>query len=221
MKRLALAFVAACAPRPAPVSVSLPLPVVAETASAMTPAPPPKLALDAADFTSERGGVHLSVEPGGALAGWYESQGVLTCATAGTNAYSCHWYNGNNVGRATFRRAASGRLEGTWGSGESDTDGGAWTLVPVPRAGDGLSGAWISNWGAASIRDDGRAMHIDYPTGTLDCTHAGADKLACTWAESGSTGGADLVIESPRLLRGTWGSGPSATDGGQWVFVRR
>jgi len=226
MTRFAVAALAtACSAQPAPpatATVTLPLalpPPPATTAPApRAPSPP----LDAADFTSERGAVHLAAEPGGAVAGSFEKDGVLTC-NDGNKSLICHWYQGNEYGRASFHRGEGGRLEGTWGHGASDSDAGAWTLVPVPlpRAGDGLAGTWATNWGSATIHETSRSVHVDYATGTMDCARQSPEKLTCVWTEGSSTGAAELAIESPNVLRGTWGNGASAIDGGKWVFVRR
>ena len=179
-----------------------------------------KPVLDSADFTSERGAVHLTIDADGTLNGLIDSAGVVTCSAPQGDLLACNWVEGQGDGHATLRRKPDGRIEGTWGNGASDSDGGAWTLVPLPH-GEGLSGGWMTNWGAATIEDTGHGIHVAYTTGVLDCTHRDAQTLACTWVEGSASGAAVLVIESRRVLRGTWGNGASATDGGKWVFVRR
>ena len=216
----ALALLVACADRtPPPTTVSLALPLPAPSATtAQIEAHDTKPALDDGDFSSERGMVHLTAEPDGTLAGTYAG-GILTCKNE-RDLLACRWYQGTSEGRATLRRKPDGRVEGTWGNGPSDDDGGSWTLVPVARAAP-LEGVWDTNWGVATVRATARGgVHVDYPDGTMDCEQRDR-KLTCAWNESSLSGNAELTIESSRLLRGRWGSGASATDGGPWVFVKR
>lgn len=221
MKRpLVLLGLLGCASAPAPVAaVSLP---------AQLPSPPPvetatsaretKPQLDAADFTSERGVVHLAVDAGAGVAGSFGASGVLTCAVA-RDRFDCRWYDNSSSGHALLQRAPDGRLVGTWGNGESADDAGNWTLVPLGTS--GLEGVWDTNFGLATIQTTNAGVHVEYRDGTMDCQVTGGKKLACAWTEGSSTGHAELTLESPRVLRGRWGSGASATDGGGWLFVRR
>lgn len=217
MKRAIGALVLlACADRTPPAAtVSLALPLPSATTSSSSEPRDPKPALDDADFTSERGAVHLTAGPDGELAGTFGGDGVMTCKPE-HGALSCRWYQNNEQGRATLRRKPDGPLEGTWGNGESADDGGAWILVPVPRAGP-LDGVWDTNWGAATIRASARGIHVEYPRGTMDCEQHDR-KLVCDWTESALTGTAELTIESSRVLRGHW---TVSTEGGPWLFVRR
>ncbi len=199
-------------------AVSLPTPLPSPPADTSPPSLPAlRSALDAADFSSERGAVHLARDPGGTAAGSFGAGGVMSCSISG-DQFACHWYESSTEGRATFRRKSDGRLEGTWGNATSDDDGGAWTLVPVGTT--GLEGMWDTNFGVAVIRATALGYHVDYRDGTMDCEPRG-DALDCAWTEGASTGHAHLARESPRVLRGRWGSGASATDGGAWLFVRR
>ena len=221
---LASALTAACSSARPAAEASVALPVILPVPSAAETVATPRVVkplLDAADFTSERGAVHLTVEADGMVDGSFESDGVVTCSAPRGDALACEWVEGSADGHATLHRKTDGRLEGTWGNGASDADGGVWTLVPVARGDSGMSGAWMSNWGAATVEDTGHGVHAAYTSGVLDCTRRDARTLACTWVEGSSTGAAVLVIESPRVLRGTWGNGASATDGGKWLFVRR
>lgn len=212
----ALALAACAPPAPPPAAVTLPLPTVPATATSAE-ARDTKPSLDEGDFSSDRGMVHLTAEPDGTLAGTF-SGGVITCRAKGEQL-SCRWYDRSGEGRATLRRTPEGRLEGTWGNGASDADGGGWTLAPIPRASP-LDGVWDTNWGAATLTTSARGVHVDYGEGTMDCTQRDRT-LACAWTEGGAGGNAELTIESTRVLRGRWGSGASSTDGGPWVFVRR
>jgi hypothetical protein len=225
VRRLAVAaaLATACgAAQPGPANVTLPLPVSPAPSDPPSGAPvhsllPPS---DASDFTSDRGPVHLATDADGSIVGSFQSDGVLVCSAGA--AVSCEWLQGNDAGHAAFRRRSGGGYEGTWGRGASDSDGGAWNLVPVPRAGEGLNGPWSTNWGAATILEAHGKVHVHYKLGTMDCTRLpGGRTLTCTWTEDSQSGAAVFDVESPRVLRGTWGNGPSATDGGKWVFVRR
>src|ERR1700690_701843 len=90
------------------------------------PAPRTKPPTDDGDFSSERGVVHLVRESEGTLAGTYPN-GILPCRLNGELA-SCDWTERGSDGRAVFRRRSDGRFEGTYGSGESTSDSGAWNL---------------------------------------------------------------------------------------------
>jgi hypothetical protein len=209
---------AAQAPPPATVSLVEPLP--SAPPSPVPPPPPRERARDAADFTSERGIVHLAAQGDGSLAGTFGGSGVMTC-TRSADAVSCRWYDGAADGSAAFHRRPDGRLEGTFGNGTSADDAGAWTLVPVAARDDGLGGVWDTNWGPAVVHATAGGIHVDYRDGTMDCEEHDAGKLTCAWTEGSTTGKAELTIESRRVLRGRWGNGGSATDGGGWLFVRR
>lgn len=210
MKQLCWVALVACnhAATPATVSIALPLPTtpIAPVSEKRQAAYGPEM-----DFTSDQGAVHL-VKDGDRFAGTIPG-GVLTC-TARADAFTCHWYKSSAEGVAKLRRDGD-HLEGTWDSEEVDDetiDRGAFTGT--------LDGSWSSNWGTATITTTGQRVHVDYGDGTVDCT-ARDRKLACTWQEAGTTGAAELVIESQRVVRGRWGTATSATDGGDWVFVRR
>ncbi len=219
MKRTLAAFaLVACADRsPPPAAVTLPLPTPSATQAAISEVPETKPTVDEGDFSSERGMVHLVAEPDGTLAGTFTG-GVVTCH-AKNEDLSCRWYDRNGEGRAKLRRTADGRLEGTWGNGASQDDGGGWTLAPIAHQSP-LDGVWDTNWGPATLSSSARGVHVDYGDGTMDCTSRDRS-LECAWTQGGATGNAQLTIESSRVLRGRWGSGASATDGGSWVFVRR
>jgi hypothetical protein len=209
--------VTACAtPPPAAVAIA-PLPVTPVCAE--TPAVHPPQTPDDVDYTSNRGIVHLALASDGRWAGTYPD-GVLTCDAAVGSSTKCRWYTRSSEGRAVFTRQPDGHLAGTWGNGASTEDGGDWTLVPVSSEGE-LHGLWDTNWGVAAVSGRGARLHIDYPNGSMECDVRESQRLACQWTEASSSGEAELVIESLRVLRGRWGSGASAKDGGPWVFVKR
>jgi hypothetical protein len=218
-RALAAALLVACADRTPPATVSLALPLPTATATAtQVETHGAKPTIDDGDFSSDRGMVHLTAEPDGTIVGTFEDGGILTC-TMERDALACRWYAHTAEGRATFRRKPDGRLEGTWGAGASDDDQGAWTLAPIARTSP-LEGVWDTNWGHATIRATTGGVHVDYDAGLMDCEQRDRT-LVCAWTESGSSGNAELTVESSHVLRGHWGSGKSTTDGGPWVFVRR
>jgi hypothetical protein len=46
----------------------------------------------------------------------------------------CDWQEGSAKGKAKLEREPVNKtLSGTWGHGESETDGGAWTFAPIPK----------------------------------------------------------------------------------------
>jgi hypothetical protein len=55
--------------------------------------------------------------------------GSLACAVK-EGALDCAWKEGSATGKAHLTRSSSGDIEGTWGNGESDKDGGKWTFAP-------------------------------------------------------------------------------------------
>lgn len=56
---------------------------------------------------------------------------VMSCAAAG-KALACDWTEGKGAGKAILAKQTDGRLTGTWGSGTSTVNGGAWTFTPQP-----------------------------------------------------------------------------------------
>jgi hypothetical protein len=203
---------AACSQHAAPATVSLALPLptapITPVSEKRDPTWPRELELE-----SDRGKVHLVKDRDG-FAGTYPD-GVLTC-TIRAETLTCHWYQHSNEGIATLQRKGD-RLEGDWDGEVADDE-----TLPTPRGtvNAALDGAWDSNWSSATITSNTRGVHVDYADGSIDCT-VHDRKLSCTWQETTVGGGAEFVIETERVLRGRWGTGSSATDGGNWVFVRR
>ena len=224
MRRAALVLLmtSACTQSAPPPSVSLPMPLPSPPAPESTIALRPfsKPSFDAADFSSEKGIVHLRDGSGGVVAGAFGSSGVMTCNRS-PESLECRWYENSDRGRAVFHRRPSGKLEGTWGSGESADDGGSWTLVPIASTEGGPEGVWDSNFVPATITRTSSGLHVEYRDGTMECDDRQPKKLACDWTEGSANGKAELTIESSRVLRGHWGNGTSSSDGGSWLFVRR
>ena len=46
-----------------------------------------------------------------------------------------------------------------------------------------------------------------------------SNRTPCSSLDPGGSGKAKLVKETSGTIRGTWGKGSSATDGGAWVFT--
>ena len=67
-------------------------------------------------------------EQGDELEGLYR-RGHLRCVPDGRRLH-CAWAQGSASGQATLRRRDDGLLEGTWGRGERDDDGGTWLWAP-------------------------------------------------------------------------------------------
>lgn len=53
----------------------------------------------------------------------------MTCQPSGVTL-RCSWRSGEGSGKATLTRHPDRSLHGTWGRGESETDGGPWVFVP-------------------------------------------------------------------------------------------
>jgi hypothetical protein len=81
----------------------------------------------AGDYESTWGPAKLS-QQNDIVRGVYE-RGELSCRARET-LLDCTWREGQDAGRAAFEQDADGRIIGTWGRGESATDGGAWTFEP-------------------------------------------------------------------------------------------
>lgn len=85
------------------------------------------------DYTSNWDAVKL-VQDGTRVSGTY------VCCGGGTiqgriiegRVLKFHWHEprGAGDGEGVWMIQADGRLEGTWGHGQSESDGGPWTLVP-------------------------------------------------------------------------------------------
>lgn len=94
------------------------------------------------------------------------------------------------------------------------------TAAAAPASGSATSfaGSYNSTWGQAVFTQAGNNVSVKYARGTMTCTASG-NALDCDWHEGAPSGRAKLVKETGGTIRGTWGNGPSATDGGAWVFT--
>jgi hypothetical protein len=45
------------------------------------------------------------------------------------------------------------------------------------------------------------------------------DDLACKWVQEDGSGGASLRRRKSGVMRGTWGSDPSDSNGGAWTLT--
>jgi len=88
----------------------------------------------------------------------------------------------------------------------------------APAATVSFTGTYDSTWGKASFTQTGNHVDVRYAQGTMTCTASG-NALDCDWNEGAGSGKAKLVKETGGAIRGTWGKGPSATNGGAWVFT--
>ena len=52
----------------------------------------------------------------------------MRCNAVGEDL-TCAWVSGDARGKARLKQAGSTTIRGTWGRGESDSDGGPWTFV--------------------------------------------------------------------------------------------
>jgi hypothetical protein len=83
-----------------------------------------------------------------------------------------------------------------------------------------FSGTYSSNWGTTTFAQTGTTVTATYPRGNMNGTVTG-DTLNCTWFEGASTGKARLFKMPNGDVKGTWGNGASATNGGPWLFTRK
>lgn len=80
-----------------------------------------------------------------------------------------------------------------------------------------FAGTYKSTWGPTVFSQDGNRVTAKYPNGNMTCTATG-NTLDCNWVEGSTFGKAKLVKEASGSIKGTWGNGGSATNGGPWIF---
>ena len=56
-------------------------------------------------------------------------RGVMNCQVEAPLTFRCGWQSGTARGKALLRAQEDRTLRGTWGRGESDSDGGAWVMA--------------------------------------------------------------------------------------------
>lgn len=101
--------------------------------------------------------------------------------------------------------------------------------MPEPTQLTNVAGVWNTSWGSESceltLRQNGNAVSGSYvttgaPPGTVTGVMNG-NVLMGRWSDSSSTGGFRLMFMSPTSFTGTWGSGGSYDDGGNWDGTKR
>lgn len=88
---------------------------------------------------------------------------------------------------------------------------------PAPD-GTSFTGSYQSNWGPTAFTQNGSNVTASYSRGTMACQATGST-LDCTWQEGLTSGKAKLTKMTDGSIRGTWGTGTSATNGGNWTFT--
>jgi len=56
-------------------------------------------------------------------------RGAMHCQIEKETLFRCGWQSGDARGKATFTSQSDQTLRGTWGHGDSDSDGGAWVMA--------------------------------------------------------------------------------------------
>ena len=169
------------------------------------PGPTPRTGF-AGNYTSQRGDVSCT-ETQGSVRCQFPGGGMI-CAVNGANL-DCAW-TGGGQGRARFTRQSNGVLKGTYGDLFSNTNRGAWDLVPTggpttppptpppapapgpqpppqPGVQGSLSGNFTSSRGPMVCDEKGGGVACTFnengTSGRLDCLHEPSGlKLTCTWA---------------------------------------
>jgi len=199
------------APAPAALPTSLPIPVLTQPTPAPAPGPAPATPAPApaplpapaanasfsGSYSSSRGNVQCS--QGGVFVQCQYPGGTLFCAASGPEL-ACTW-NGGGQGRATFQRAATGVLAGTWGDGFSADSRGRWDLVPqgasatasasvptapvpsTPSPSAPIPGAPAAAAAAATLGGNFQSSR-----GPMTCADGGAS-VSCNFQEQDGTGG--------------------------------
>ncbi len=87
----------------------------------------------AGDYVTEWGGCTLKVDAD-KVKGICPGRGTVLSCKADNDSLLCSWSESSGGGGARLRRdAATGRLNGTWGSGGSSSSGGSWTFTPKKK----------------------------------------------------------------------------------------
>ncbi len=143
--------------------------------------------------------------------------GSVGCAKneAATSACSSS-ESGDACGACCTSNGASGHKYAT---GSTCTClGGSATKAPKSAPAN-FAGTYRSTWGATVFTQNGSAVTAKYDKGSMVCRASG-DTLDCDWKEAASSGRAKLVLAPDGTMKGTWGTGASATNGGPWLFSR-
>ncbi|MEO7328285.1 MAG: hypothetical protein ABI193_06890 [Minicystis sp.] len=148
-----------------------------------------------------------------AITGCAKNEAASAACAASTDSSSCESCCKTN-GANGYKYVGGGTC-GCLGGKE-----GAATPAPVVGGGaTSFAGTYKSTWGPTVFTQDGAKVNAKYPNGSMTCTPTGPT-LDCDWREAASFGKARLTRDASGSLRGTWGNGGSATNGGSWIFNR-
>ncbi|MCS6899538.1 MAG: hypothetical protein NZX77_07190 [Polyangiaceae bacterium] len=70
------------------------------------------------------------------------------------------------------------------------------------------------------VKVRGREAVIHYPRGVMNCRIEEPVTFRCQWQSGEARGQAVFRAQEDGTLRGSWGRGESAEDGGPWVLAR-
>jgi len=120
------------------MSLAKALPFVFITSAAVASSPK-QVSFDVTgDYTSNWDKVHL-VQEGTRIRGTYVccGGGTIEGRIVESNVIRYRWHEprGAGDGEGMWKITPSGSLDGTWGHGQSTSDGGPWTLVPKGQSG--------------------------------------------------------------------------------------
>lgn len=93
--------------------------------------------------------------------------------------------------------------------------------APAAEEIEKFAGTYTTNWGKANCTQVKKNVNCLYAgkSGSLDCKVVDKLELECEWMETGSSGKAKLTKQTDGKLKGSWGRGESATNGGPWIFT--
>jgi len=100
-------------------------------------------------YTGDRGDATL-VQDGTRVVGAFRADGEID-GEIESGTLHVTWREHGAVGRALLFLAGNGELIGTWGSGDSDRDGGTWRLAPVRAVPVALAAVPVDHTGAWSL----------------------------------------------------------------------
>src|SRR5262245_61149282 len=87
-----------------------------------------------------------------------------------------------------------------------------------------VTGAWSSNWDDVKLVREGNYVHGTYVCcggGTIEGKIYDGRIIRYHWKQPVAEGEGVWEIVSSERLEGTWGSGQSDSDGGDWNLVRK
>jgi len=113
-----------------------PPPAPAATAEAPRPSPTPaqpeeKIADFKGTFVSTWGKAKCTQVKRNVNCLYAGKSGSMDCKVVGEKDLQCDWEEPGLSGKAKLSKKDDGKISGTWGHGESATNGGAWVFKPV------------------------------------------------------------------------------------------